>query len=490
MQHFTKATKLLSYVTLGTLLVACGGQEQVSGTTEVTPRLLASTTTGQLTAANYTDVLQHIYVGYFGRPADPAGLAYYADQFLKLGVPTTIIGVNQAYGSNPTLKSILDSFGTSAESRELYPGDNKTFVKAIYKNIFSRDGDDAGISYWSNLLDTGAMTRASAAVTMMAGAMSSDIGTIDKKAALAAAYTGQLNTKELADAYSGMAANALVRSMLIGVSDTTDPTGFQTLIDATNQRLLGNNPPASTTYLGQAYRARNGLDVRINSIVISDQGTQYKNYVVTYTQTNNTSVAINEATLKLYFTNDAAMPEYGFFDKVYPGIPITRTYTFTASNGSNPSILEYDTDNFFRTTPLIDSLQWKLPIPSAPSSVGVLGLFETSLFGQQQDAMPYSATLSFNNVIVGVNYTSVGDYKLTAQGSNFTISNLSAADSTGTVIPSFSGLANGQVITANTSVPFSLRVPLTGGRVVNLTYTFTVRETGQTFLVKATGKTN
>lgn len=107
-----------------------------------------------------------------------------------------------------------------------------------------------------------------------------------------------------------------------------------------------------------------------------------------------------------------------------------------------------------------------------------------------EDALPFSAVLSFNNIIVGASYTSVGDYKLTAQGNNFTISNLSAVDSTGTVTANFFGLVNGQVIAAGSSVPFSLRTTLTGGRTVSLIYSFTVKETGQTFTVKATGKTN
>jgi hypothetical protein len=117
-------------------------------------------------------------------------------------------------------------------------------------------------------------------------------------------------------------------------------------------------------------------------------------------------------------------------------------------------------------------------------------LSEASFFGDRALTLPYSSNVSFNNTVAGVGYSSVGEYKLAATGRNYTVANVVAKDASGTVVPYFNNLENGKVIAAGTPVAFSLRLPLTGGRPVNLTYSFSIAETGQTFVVNATGKTN
>ena len=123
-------------------------------------------------------------------------------------------------------------------------------------------------------------------------------------------------------------------------------------------------------YLGISYLARNNLSVVLNSITTNDQGNGYNTYTISYTQTNKTPLAIDEAALKLYFKNDVPMLQYGFFNKVYPGTPVSRTYTFTQLNTSILNILEYDQDNFFAQSPVSGSLQWSLPVQTNSVSQG------------------------------------------------------------------------------------------------------------------------
>ena len=82
-------------------------------------------------------------------------------------------------------------------------------------------------------------------------------------------------------------------------------------------------------------------------------------------QENNTAAAIEEGTLKLYFTNAAALPQYGFFNNVLPGaaFAVTRTYSFDVLSTSNPLLLQYDGDHFFAADPIPGALQWMFPIP-------------------------------------------------------------------------------------------------------------------------------
>lgn len=248
---------------------------------------------------------------------------------------------------------------------------------------------------------------------------------------------------------------------------------------------------ATPKTLGVAYLARNGLKVTLDSMTTVDQGNGYNAYTINYTQTNPTATAIDEATFKLYFSNDAAMSQYGFFDRVYPGKPVSRSYTFTQLKSSTPAVLEYDAENFFAKVPVAGSLQWKLPVAKAPASAESLTLSSTDMFtGTTQVVMPHYLVYTFNQTVVGGATANLKTYQLTAVGKDYTVKELKAFDGNSTVVPRFDGLADGQVIRAGSTVSFSLITPLTGGRNVSLNYSFTIQETGKTFIVNAIGSTN
>ena len=220
------------------LLAACGGQSGEPATR--TNQLAASTTTvtAAAVAADYMPVVQRVYVAYFGRPADPAGQAFFAGNYLAAGAPADILGVSQAYFTNPAVKALVDAFGTSQESMELYPGENAEFVNAIYRNMFNREADAPGRDFWVNAINAGAMTRGSAAVSIMAGALGTDDELISKKLRVASDFTAALNTPQRQAAYDGMAANAVVRAMLSTVTNFTDVNAMGPTIEATINQLL------------------------------------------------------------------------------------------------------------------------------------------------------------------------------------------------------------------------------------------------------------
>ena len=84
-------------------------------------------------------------------------------------------------------------------------------------------------------------------------------------------------------------------------------------------------------------------------------------------------------------------------------------------------------------------------------------------------------------------YYDVATFKLTASGQSFTITNLQAS---GSMTPWFSGLSNGQTIISGQTVTFKLQSPFTRGATVYQTYSFTVKETGQTFRYTVSLTTN
>jgi mono/diheme cytochrome c family protein len=233
-------------------LAGCGGEQ--AGAPHA-PQLAAMSGGGALQqdASAYNDVVQRVYVAYFGRPADPDGLAYYAGMYQSSAVAPDMTSVSQAYDSNGTVKALVDSFAASAESTALYPGTNDQFIAAVYRNLYNRDPDAAGGAYWIDLLDRGLVTRANAALSIMAGSQGTDADLITRKTQVASAFTAAVNSAARKAGYSGLAANAVVRTMLGTVTNDTDVAAFGATIEATLNQLAApaSNFPAVQAIITQ-----------------------------------------------------------------------------------------------------------------------------------------------------------------------------------------------------------------------------------------------
>ena len=86
------------------------------------------------------ELIGQLYVGYFGRAADPDGLNYWIGQ-LNAGM---------------SLQAIANSFAVQPEATALYSylaapevGDPAAFVTAIYQDLFNRGPDAGGLAYWA-----------------------------------------------------------------------------------------------------------------------------------------------------------------------------------------------------------------------------------------------------------------------------------------------------------------------------------------------------
>lgn len=206
------------------------------------PRLdLGASLTGLIPQPAYRYVTQAVYVAYFGRAADPGGLYWYADTLRNANAPTDIVGLSQAYSSNSTVKALVDSFGTSAESNALYGGDNVAFVKAIYRNLFNREPDPDGLNFWVGALNNGSMTRGGAALQIMAAAVkanNTDGICVARKSEVAVNFTKSLDLQPEISAYNGQTAVVKVRSMLAQVNSSTNVAAFQSTVDSTIAQLV------------------------------------------------------------------------------------------------------------------------------------------------------------------------------------------------------------------------------------------------------------
>lgn len=237
---------------LGAMLCAlvttgCGAPPE-SGAVPDRGSLVESQSQALYVTADYLDVTQQLYVGYFGRPADPGGLWNMAEGFRNANAPYTAQGLDAAYSSNAAVKALVDSFGTSAESNALYTGDTSSFVTAIYRNQLNRTPEPAGLAFWTNAINNGSLTRSRAALSIMAGALTNttsqgliDRDTVETKVAVAMNFTFAIDTNAEFNAYQGNIAAAKARSMLAQVTATTDVTDFQWTVVATLDSIVAEH---------------------------------------------------------------------------------------------------------------------------------------------------------------------------------------------------------------------------------------------------------
>ncbi len=102
----------------------------------------------------YAPDVQGIYVAYYGRPADPAGLAYWQERVDNEG----------------GLRAIMQEFGTSVEFTESFGGlNNEQLINAIYMRLFNRDADSAGLEFYLGKLNSGEMTLQTIALNILDG---------------------------------------------------------------------------------------------------------------------------------------------------------------------------------------------------------------------------------------------------------------------------------------------------------------------------------
>ncbi|HKL27281.1 MAG TPA: DUF4214 domain-containing protein, partial [Desulfuromonadales bacterium] len=175
---------------------------------------------------DYLDQVQSIFIAYYGRPADPAGLKYWAERL-------------DAEGGN--LDAIIDAFGTSAEAEELFGGmTNEATVNTLYNQMFDRDADPAGLEFYVGQLESGEMTLSSIALDIYNGAQNDDAVMLANKLAVANDFTASLDTDAEINAYAGDDAAAAARDMLATVDADTDPQTFYG-VDNTISQIVGGS---------------------------------------------------------------------------------------------------------------------------------------------------------------------------------------------------------------------------------------------------------
>ncbi|BBB69679.1 hypothetical protein UNDYM_5426 [Undibacterium sp. YM2] len=191
---------------------------------------------GRLMGIN-ASTIQKLYIAYFNRPADVAGLTYWEGQL---------------DGNKISLAGLAQSFSEQVEYVATYGGKSTAdVVTALYKNLFGRAPDAAGLTYWATQIDTRAVNMGTAALAILNGATPDSLDgiTIQNKLNFSANFTASLNTVEKANLYSSAYTFEVMRGILSGVTATGLPPSLVPslplkIAEATNgisdmERMLG-----------------------------------------------------------------------------------------------------------------------------------------------------------------------------------------------------------------------------------------------------------
>ena len=178
------------------------------------------------------DLAQQMYVAYYGRPADPGGLAYWADVF----------------DATSDLTEALAAFGNASEFTDNFGSlSNSDLVTNLYQQMYGHAPDSGGLAFYLGRIDTGAATLASIAKQIADGSQSTDLSTLNNRIEVANTFTTQVETtgatyagENIADAQALLAAvDETAASLTSGNSEaTTFVNGL--LIPATNTAPIAN----------------------------------------------------------------------------------------------------------------------------------------------------------------------------------------------------------------------------------------------------------
>lgn len=180
----------------------------------------------------HTEAVQKLYVAYFSRPADAAGLAYWE-------------GVVAA--QNGSTAAVSAAFAGSQEYKDTFAGQSAyQIINTIYMNLFGRPAEAAALTFWGQGLLNNAFTIDAAVTTIAGAAVGTDLTAYNSKVSAATSFTAALDTPAEMIGYSGTAANNAAKTWLTTVvnADTLAaaiaPAALAaTVIAVTNPPIVG-----------------------------------------------------------------------------------------------------------------------------------------------------------------------------------------------------------------------------------------------------------
>lgn len=186
------------------------------------------------------DDIEKLYVGYFNRAGDPAGVNFWVAQYIALGqTPAALAGIANSFSLTPEAQNLYGFLAAPLV------GSPTSFLSSVYSNLFGRTdlsapADVAGIAYWTAQLANPAISVGRIIVDIISGAQGPDAMVVANKTAVAKAFTQQLvNTNT-------DFSLALAQSALAGV--TSDAATATAKIAANDAAIIGAGGSGGTTF--------------------------------------------------------------------------------------------------------------------------------------------------------------------------------------------------------------------------------------------------
>jgi len=195
--------------------------------------------------------LQQLYVAYFGRPADPAGLDYW----VSTGISTRSFAALMF--AQPEFQSV--NSGLSVEAQ----------VNKLYLNLFGRSADTTGLLYWTQEINSGRKQLASIAndliyaATYSGAASAADRTALANKTSTAIAYTATIrSTNGALLAYAPQSTVPWVSGSNFAAAVSFMNTATATNVPTAAQISASVGPIAASGAPGQTFMLTASPDVR------------------------------------------------------------------------------------------------------------------------------------------------------------------------------------------------------------------------------------
>lgn len=214
-----------------------------------------------MAAAQYFEQVQKIFIAFYQRPADPAGLKYWAER------------VDAANGD---IGQVIDAFASSPEAVALYGAIDATTIGTVidqlYLALFNTTPDAAGKQFYVDGFVAGTFTAGTIALNVLNGAQNDDRVAINNKVQVANDFTQQVDGRPLTDAYFGtgnafnvtyagdadaVAARAILKGVTLSPSTVLSPSQVTELLKT---QIADATDPIQGQTGGQTFMLTKGLD--------------------------------------------------------------------------------------------------------------------------------------------------------------------------------------------------------------------------------------
>jgi|GEM_PF-732317 len=215
-----------------------------------------------MATTEFLSMAQEFYIGYYGRPADPSGLEYWANRF----------------DQSDNLDDALTAFGASAEYTDNFGSlTNSELINNLYQQMFGRDAGTEGLEFYTARLESGEASLASIAAQIIDGATDDnfpDATVLANRVTVAQTYTDEVTSQGTTyDADDIAAAQALLAAV-----DATDAS--VTSGNAAAENLVAADAGVTYTLAADLTSVTEGNDVvftvTANASVDTDTTLSYK----------------------------------------------------------------------------------------------------------------------------------------------------------------------------------------------------------------------